>query len=336
MAERPTLERPFSIQFLLIDGFSMMSLSSAIEPLRAANRLLGQQRYEWALVGKGAGQFSASNGIALQVPLAIADAPPCDLTVVLASLSIEDYDDAAVFAWLRSLKRRGRMLGAISGGALILARAGVVRDSRVTIHWEQAPLLARDFPDLRVTSDLYCRDNGILTAAGGTAALDMMLALIAEKDGSPLAMDVADQFLHGQIRPSSQFQRQPARTRFGVTDDRLLSVIARMEGAIAHPARIADLAEGADISQRQLERLFQSQLQMLPSQFYMDLRLNAARQMILASTDVLETVAEQCGFSSLGHFSRAFKARFGMAPSHLRRHRPHRHDGFMQAPVEPM
>lgn len=308
----------------------MMSLSSAIEPLRAANRLMGRQRYDWALVGQTAGEVSASNGIGLRVPWSIADAPACDLTVVLACLSIEDYHEPEVFAWLRSLKRRGRLLGAISGGALLLARAGVARNSRVTIHWEQATLLTEGFPDIQVTSELYCRDNGILTAAGGTAAMDMMLALIAEMDGHRLAMDVADQFLHGQIRPSSQFQRQDPRARYGVTDDRLLAVIAVMENRIANPVRIAALATEARISGRQLERLFLSQLQMLPSEFYMDLRLNAARQMILASTEVLETIAERCGFSSLGHFSRAFKARFGMAPSHLRRHRPHRHDGFMQ------
>lgn len=323
-------DQPFAVQFLLVEGFSMMSLSAAIEPLRAANRLLGRRRYTWALVGLRPGEMTASNGIELRLHHGIADAPPADLTVVVASLSVEDYRDAEVFAWLRRLKSRGRLIGAVSNGALVLARAGVARNARLTMHWENAKLLRDAFPDIEVSAELYCWDKGILTAAGGTAAMDMMLALITELDGSKLALEVADQFLHGQIRPASQGQRQDLRSRFAVTDNRLLVVIERMEARITNPLRVSALAAEVGISERQLERLFTAQLNTLPSKFYMDLRLDAARRMILASTTALDPIAEACGFSSLGHFSRFFKARFGYAPSHLRRHRPHRHDGFVQ------
>ncbi len=333
--ERRNQNLPFTVHFLLVEGFSMMALSSAIEPLRAANRLLGRQRYAWALVSKTGGSMTASNGIELPVTHGIADAPPSDLTLVVASLALEDYGGAEVFGWLRRLRRQGRLIGAISIGAMVLAQAGVARNARVTVHWEIAGELAEGFPDIEVVPDLYCWDKGILTAAGGTAAMDLMLALIAEMDGRKLALDVADQFLHGEIRPSSRIQRQDLRSRYRVTDERLLAALALMEARIADPARLGALAEAAGLSERQLERLFVAQLGLMPSAFYMDLRLNAARRMILASTEVLETIAERCGFSSLGHFSRAYKARFGEAPSHLRRRRSQRHDGFVQGDGEP-
>lgn len=313
-----------------------MALSSAIEPLRAANRLLGLKRYDWSLLGEAHENVTASNGIGLNVGACVHDAPTADLTVVLASLSVETYNNPAVFAWLRDIRRRGRLLGAISSGALLLARAGVARDARLTIHWELAGLLAESFPDITVTHDLYCWDKGILSAAGGTAAMDMMLELISQMDGRKLAMEVADQFLHGEIRPASQIQRQDLRTRFGVTDQRLLSAVEILERQIPNPVRISAVAREVGISERQLERLFLAQLDMTPGAFLLDLRLSAARRMILSSTESLERIAESCGFSSLGHFSRAFKARFGEPPSHLRRHRPHRHDGLVQGNGEPL
>lgn len=327
-------EGPFRVTFLLVDGFSMMALSSAIEPLRAANRLLGVQRYDWTLVAERPGLVAASNGIEMMAHSGVDTATETDLTVVVASLFPLDYDAPKTFAWLRRLRARGRLLGAVSSGALLLARAGVLRQTRVTIHWETARELEQSFPDLVVARDIYCWDRGILTAAGGEASMDMMLALIMEIDGADLAIDVANQFLHGPIRPSSEGQDEDLRWRFRVTDARLLAAIKMMKLRLSDPVRIAAIAGQVGISERQLERLFVAEIGKLPSEFYKDLRLQSARGMLLASTEPLEVIAEQCGFSSLGHFSRAFKARFGESPSVVRRRRPRVHDGFVQADGE--
>lgn len=323
-------EGPFRVTFLLVEGFSMMALSSAIEPLRAANRLLGAQRYEWTLAADHAGLIAASNGIEIKAQHGVDTASETDLTVVVASLFPKDYQAPRTFAWLRRLRARGRLLGAISSGALLLARAGVLHNTRVTIHWETARELEKSFPDLDVSQELYCWDRGILTAAGGAAAMDMMLALITQIDGEDLAIDVANQFLHGPIRPSSHAQHEDLRWRFRITDERLLAAIKIMKRRLSDPVRIAAIAEQVGISERQLERLFLAEVEKLPSEFYMGLRLQAARGMLLASTESLETIAEQCGFSSLGHFSRSFKARFGESPSVARRRRPRGHGGFVQ------
>ena len=40
---------PLRFAFLMIDDMSMMSLASATEPLRSANRLLGREAFRWDL-----------------------------------------------------------------------------------------------------------------------------------------------------------------------------------------------------------------------------------------------------------------------------------------------
>lgn len=293
----------------------MMALSAAIEPLRAANRLLGRTGYAWTLAAERAGAAMASNGLEIKAGPGAEDGPDADLTVVVASLFPGDLDCPGLFARLRRLRSRGRAIGAISNGTMLLARAGVLRDSRVTIHWEMARQLQEAYPDLTVSADLYCQDSGVLTAAGGTAAMDMMLSLIAQIDGGDLALDVARQFLHGPIRPASDTQMEDLRWRFRITDRRLLNAVELMRRNLSSPARIGWIAEKAGVSERQLERLFLAELASLPSDFYMALRLRAAREMLLASSDPLELIAEQCGFSSAGHFSRSYKIQFGEPPS---------------------
>ncbi|GMG81752.1 HTH-type transcriptional regulator CdhR [Paralimibaculum aggregatum] len=321
---------PFSVSFLVLEGFSMLALSSAVEPLRALNRLTGEERYVWTVVGERAGPVAAGNGIEIGATCGVREAPPCDLWVVVASLSTELADPGAVFERLRRIRAERRLLGAVSNGTLILAQAGVLGDRRVTIHWEMQRRLAEAFPELEVRPDLYCWDRGVLSAAGGTAALDMFLALIAERDGHSAAAEVSDQFLHGPVRPSTEMQRQDVRWRYQVTDRRLVTVIRIMEEHQSDPMRICRIADTAGISERQLERLFVSEFGKSPSDFYMDIRLKTAQRWLLNSTESLERISEISGFSSLAHFSRSFKAWSGLSPSVLRKRHRGKNDGNMQ------
>lgn len=309
----------FHVVFFVVRGFSLMALSSAIEPLRSVNRLLGEERYVWTVASDAAGQIAASNGLEVAATVDAGNLPRADLTVVVASYDSESYLNPVLFRSLRQLRAERRLIGAVSNGTLLLARAGVLSSRKVTIHWETQRLLAEEYPDLEVVSDIYCLDKGILTAAGGTASMDMMLALIAEREGRDVAADVSDQFLHGPVRPSTEMQRLDVRWRFQVTDRRLITAIRAMEDHKAEPLRIGQIAIVAGLSERQLGRLFMSEFGKSPSDFYLDIRLKAAKSRLLNSTDSMEDVAENVGFSSLSHFSRTFKAWAGETPSAIRR-----------------
>lgn len=310
---------PFAVSFLVVPGFSMMALSSAVEPLRAANRLADRTLYSWSVMAAKGGPVTASNGLDLTAVLSLADTPEADLTIVVASLDVEALNCMSIINYLHRLRIRGKMLGAISNGALLLARAGLPKGSKVTIHWEMQRHLADRFPQLDVVTDLYCWDRSLLTAAGGTAAMDLMLALIAERDGRQLAADVSEQFLHGPIRTPSEAQRADLCWRYQITDHRLIAAIRLMESDLRTPIKIARIAALTKVSERQLARLFQEAFSKSPSEFYMDIRIKAAHAMLLHSTASLDKISEDTGFSSSAHFSRTMTNRCGMPPSKIRR-----------------
>jgi transcriptional regulator GlxA family with amidase domain len=195
-----TAVRPLTIGFLLVPNFSMMAFASAVEPLRSANRQAGEELYRWRLFSADGAPVAASNGIAVMPHGSIRDAEPLGMAIVCAGIDVERYGERSVFAWLRRLASAGCDVGALSTGAYVLARAGLLDGRRCALHWENAPAFAEAFPNVSVSSEIFVIDGNRFTCSGGTAALDMMLYLIKAQHGHALATAVSEQFIHGQMR----------------------------------------------------------------------------------------------------------------------------------------
>ncbi|HEX3848744.1 MAG TPA: GlxA family transcriptional regulator [Steroidobacteraceae bacterium] len=305
-----------TIAFLLVPQFSMMSFSAALEPLRSANRVSERRLFEWRLVSVDGKQVAASNGIAIAVDRPLGDLKKADIVVVCAGLEPAQFaPNHPVHHHLRRLSRHGAKVGAISAGSFILADAGLLAGRRATVHWEYAEAFAARYPTLELGRDLYIVDRGVFTCSGGTAALDLMLHFISEIASRDIAVAVAEQFIHPQIRRQEDRQRLEMHTRYGVDSPKLVEIIALMEGTIDNPLDIRRIAERADLSPRQVERLFREQVGTSPKAFYLDLRLKRARTLLRLTLQPILTVALECGFGSTSHFSHAYKRAFGLAPT---------------------
>src|SRR6185369_5481980 len=142
---------------------------------------------------------------------------------------------------------------------------GLLEGRRCTVHWDFRDAFAEAYPELDIRGELFVADRGILTCAGGTAALDMMLQLIREHHGDDLANLVSDQFIHGSLRGPRDDQRMALRSRLGVSDPLILEAISIMESAIEHPLKADAVAARVGVSARQLERLFRRDLGRSPT-----------------------------------------------------------------------
>lgn len=304
--------------FYLVPQFPMLAFASAIEPLRSANRLRGERLFDWRLYSRDGTPVRASNGVDIAVHARIDDDTSVDLLLVCAGTENAGAGDGTLAKWLRSLARGGTAIGSISLGAYALARSGLLDGRRCALHWESLASFAEQFPRIRTTSDIFVVDGNRRTCSGGTAALDMMLHLITERDGRALANDVSEQFIHPRIRETRDPQRMTLQTRIGVANDKLIAAIAMMEAAGDEPRAVHDIAADVELSPRQLERLFGKYVRDTPSRYYLKLRLERARAMLLQTTKPILDVAVACGFASASHFSRCFRTVYGERPSDAR------------------
>jgi AraC family transcriptional regulator, glycine betaine-responsive activator len=321
--------QPVRIAFFLVPQFSMMSFAAAIEPLRSANRAGGSSLFEWVLASADGAAVTASNGIPIGVggtldevatsakPAEGKSAPAkLDMVIVCAGLDTPDYP--GVYPVLRRLSRHGVLVGAISTGPFVLAEAGLLNGRRCTVHWEYADAFRARYPQLQVTQDLYVIDHDVFTCSGGTAALDMMLHFVKQAAGAQLALGVAEQFIHTQIREQEDHQRRDLHARYGIDHPKLIQAIALMEGSLDEPLDIAEVARRTNLSMRQVERLFRAHLDSSPQAFYRRLRLARARTLLRYTLTSLRMVALDCGFESTSHFCHAYKRVYGIPPTHER------------------
>ena len=299
---------------LLTDGFALMSYASLIEPFRAANILAGRTLYEWRHVSADGAPVRASNGATILADLRVGEAPDCDTLFVFAAGDPTRFDDRPTFGWLRRLAREGVMIGGVSGGPYLLARAGLLDGHRASVHWEHAAAFEQAFPAVRLEPVLWVIDRRRITCAGGSAGLDLAIEMIAREHGHALAGKVSEWFIRTAGRPAGAAQRASLRERYGVRNDRVANALAAMEAAIAEPLAQAQIAARAGVSERQLERLFRHHLGCSPRRMHMAIRLDEAARLLRGTGMSVVEVASACGFQSGSHFSRAFKARFGHSP----------------------
>lgn len=315
-------DRTETFVFLLVPDFSLMSLASAIEPLRSLNRLLGRPAYRWRFCGIAGQEVSASCLIAIDV-IEPGDAlEDADYLFVCGGLRIQPQEERQYRSLLRGAARKGIPIGSLSTGTYVLARSGLLDGYRCTIHWENRPAFVDEFPDLDCTGKIYEIDRNRLTCSGGTASMDMVLHLIESRFGGDLARGVANQFHHERIRRESDDQRGGRNTALGHLPENLRDAVRIMHGKIEEPLPIPFIARRVGLSTRQIERLFLRFFGKTPLRYYMELRLERARELLLYSDQSIIEIAVQVGFTSTSHFAGWYGRVYGVRPSEARDPRP--------------
>ncbi|MEM9604655.1 MAG: GlxA family transcriptional regulator [Pseudomonadota bacterium] len=307
------------VHFLLVDTFAFMPFISVLEVLRLSNRLRGDQRFSWQFYSTHGDPALANNGLSVPVEGSQLDGGTADIAVVCGPHDPFNYRDRNTYAWARRYATAGSTLMAVDTGTYLLARAGVLQGYRCTLHWENIPGFVEEFPDIVVSQELFERDRDRVTCAGGTAAMDMMLAFVQDQHGKELAADVSEMLIHSAIRLGREPQRMNLRLRTGVSHPALLESIELMEANVEQPLSATELSDAVGISRRQLERLFRRYMDTTPSRYYLNLRLNRSMQLLQQTSLPIIEIALACGFATAGHFSQSFRALFNQTPREARR-----------------
>lgn len=310
---------PGVFNFLVVPDFTLMAYSSAVEPLRMANKLCGNDRYSWNTISLNGDPTRSSSGVNIPGDYTIHDELPKGALIVCAGAEVHRSNTPELQTWLKKAAKKHSPLGALCTGTFLLAEAQLLDGYRCTIHWEHIATLRETHPNLVVSQELFEVDRDRFTCAGGVASMDMMLHLLRREHGAELSAAISEQLICDRIRDKNDRQRIPLRHRLGTGQPKLLEAVSLMEANIEEPMALDELSRHIGLSRRQLERLFKTYLDCVPTRYYLQLRLERARQLLLQTSMPVVDIALACGFISAPHFSKCYRLIFGIPPREDRR-----------------
>lgn len=321
--EKPSIfepsRQPLRLIFLVFDGSSIMCVASAIDPLRAANRISGETLFDWKAVSIDGSPPVTTSGLPIAVSGPFDAGEKTDVLVIVGGFGTRQLGSAALIAGIRRVARAAQAVGGVEAGTWLLGRAGLLEGRAATTHWEDIEDFAAAFPGADVRPDRYIIDGPLFTSGGASPTFDLMLHLVRTRLGMAVALDVASVFIYDQTRAATDAQPLVSLGRLDGYDPRLAQAIRLMEAHVDQPLTVAAIARRAGITARTLEEIFRKSIGETPGAYYLRLRLNAARRLVVDTRVPMADVAARTGFSSAAAFSRAFSRAFGQAPVRLRR-----------------
>ncbi len=306
--------KPRRFVFVLMENFTMLCFAAAVESLRIANRTAGKELYSWMILSEDGQEASCSNGCVFRVDGDLDELERDDTIMLCGGIDVQKATTKRILNWIRRESRRGVTVAGLCTAGYTMAKAGLLDGKKATIHWENQDSFAEEFEEVELTKSVFVVDGKRMTTAGGTASIDLMIKLIADDHGEDLANAVADLLIYSSIRTDQDTQRLSIPTRIGVRHPKLSRVIQMMEQNIEDPISPAILAKDVGMSTRQLERLFRRYLSRSPKRYYMELRLQKARNLLMQTDMTVINVALACGFASPSHFSKCYRSHYDTTP----------------------
>lgn len=310
---------PVRISILLVPGFSLLSLTSALETMRVANRVCGGKVFEWSLCSDDAAPVVSSLGM----PIPVNSEPPeicrADVAIVCSGVDVEQNGSLKTLNWLRRAARQGALTGGLCTGAYLMAEAGILVGHKATIHWENQASFRERFFEVDLVNSPTVIDRTRFSTAGGTSSIDLILLLIRDRLGDAQRDNVAAHMLYTKIHTLQGNSGISPPDQLKINNVKLLKVIRAMEASIENPVEMRDLAALMNVSVRQLERSFRKEIGLSPNRYYSRMRIERAHQLIVQTELSITEIGVACGFSSNSAFSKKFREAFGITPHSVRR-----------------
>lgn len=310
--QKTTIAPHRSVVVLLFDAFSNHCLANAIEPLRAANNLSGQNLYSWRYATIDGAQAVSSSGLPVAPEGALCDTPAADYLFVLPSYNHRSHANVGTSRALRSATQRFRTLVGLDMGAWLMAHAGLLDGYRATVHWDELTSFSETFADVAVAEDRFVIDRDRITCGGVTTTFELITEMIRRHHGPLLRMQVAALFMYGDRARLGD----PALRRSG--QQTVDACAALMQRNIEEPLSMPEIADRLGVAQKTLERLFSEHMDMSPARLYRHLRLRVARQLAEQTYLSITEIALRTGYKDASAMTRAFRSAFGVAPRDAR------------------
>lgn len=309
---------PRHIAFCLCPGLPLFGLVSMLEVFRHANRLSGCEAYRWSYVTE-TDDVIVDNHLLLHSTTPLADVISVDVALVVAGFAAWELNSPNLIAWLQAQSSHGAMLGGISNGSFILARAGLIDGYIATAHWEDFASFSERYPLVHAQYTRWVIDRQRMSCSGGAATLDLAIEVVRRDRGDDIARRVSRQMLLEDFEPFDGHDVPKVYDGSHHYSPRVQQILRWADMGIEGDMTVKSLADKTHMSRRELLRLLKKETGLTPSQLLKERRIERARSLIQHSDLSLASVADTVGFSSQSHMTIRYRQAYGTTPAQDRK-----------------
>ena len=310
--------RPLLIAIFGYDGINALDLTGPLETFTAANRDESSLPlpYEVRLIGVNGRTFVSESGVIFKTKHTLRNTLPVDTVIVPGGEGVQTGEAGRKIAeWLTQRAVGLRRIVSVCGGVYPVARAGLLDLRKVATHWKLIQDLRQRFPKLTVDpAASFVKDGRFYSCGGGTAAIEMSLALIQEDYGPRRALSIARELVM-RLRPPGERESSIDQLQFECGPmDRFADLPAWIAAHLNENLSVEVLAARVCLCPRHFSRLFKRLFHASPASFVEQLRLDEAKRRLGIARNSVENVARDVGYQSADSFRRAFERRHGVSP----------------------
>lgn len=311
------------VAVVVLDGFSALSFGSIVEPVSYLAKSYPEIAPRMILVGLDGRYVQSQSGVTIEcnedaealITRLGRGRTPASL-IICSDTEARIVEKSRLLSLLRLATRNGGSIYGVGGAIGLMAETGILKGGKGTVHWKSFAAFAEQYSDVDSGDVLFVSNGMVLSCAGESATLDMVLDIIGSI--SPQAAEAtANQLLVSLPRRGNTSQPGSQGHRLRDVPQILSDAVRVMAYNIEYPLQATEVAEKCGASVRQLERTFQNHLSTSPMQFYTQLRLEHAHDLLMQTNMPVIDVAVASGFGSTGALCKNFARRYGETPKQL-------------------
>ena len=139
------------------------------------------------LIAQSLDPIVCAKGLSINPSVTMEGCPRLDFLLVPGGEgTLKEVDNPVLIRFIEEKARSCQAVLSVCTGSFLLHRAGLLSGKTATTHWAWLDRL-RALGDLEVVEERYVRDGRVWSAAGISAGIDLMLALIASVAGDEAA-----------------------------------------------------------------------------------------------------------------------------------------------------
>lgn len=188
------------VGIFLFDGVDLLDLAGPFEVFSRTRLTPGVEArkseetapFHVVTVAQTTDAIVAGGGLRILPQHVFSECPPLDILVIPGGLGTRRLlNEDAPIQWIRNSAPRVKTLASVCTGALLLAQAGLLRNRHATTHWGAFDLLSAIEPTVKIDRAERVVRDGVITAAGVAAGIDMALTIVELLHGQEVADETA-------------------------------------------------------------------------------------------------------------------------------------------------